>query len=97
MKKWMYLIFPGIMLASLYIGYVIVLAKLRPDWVLVPVGYLNRFGFPHPDVLRRYHTEGAKVLDTANAGAISVEPGGDGPAAYRETEGKYWNARPDPK
>jgi TRAP-type mannitol/chloroaromatic compound transport system permease large subunit len=25
--------FPGLMLASLYIGYVIVLAKLRPDWM----------------------------------------------------------------
>jgi len=73
------------------------LAKVQPSWVLIPLGYLNRFGFPHPDVLRRYQSADASVMDTASAGAISLEPGSFGPTAYRETNGKYWNAKADKK
>jgi competence protein ComEC len=65
---------------------------VRPACVLVPSGYLNRYGFPHPDVLRRYQAAGAQVYNTASAGAVSVEPGASPPSAYRDTDGKYWNA-----
>jgi competence protein ComEC len=73
------------------------LAKVQPDWVLIPLGYHNRFGFPHPDVLRRYHAYGVQVLDTANAGAISVELGSFAPKSYRDTHGRYWNDPPAQK
>ncbi|MFM8331153.1 MAG: DNA internalization-related competence protein ComEC/Rec2 [Candidatus Methylumidiphilus sp.] len=69
------------------------LAQVRPDIVLIPVGYLNRFHFPHPEVLRRFHALPANVLDSAQAGAITVEPGVSPPQAYRQTHGHYWNAR----
>jgi len=69
------------------------LAQVRPAHVLIPVGYLNRYNFPHPDVLRRYQAIGAQVLDSANAGAISAEPGAFPPQSYRQTERKYWNAQ----
>ena len=69
------------------------LSLVRPSSVLIPVGYLNRFGFPHADVLQRYREAGARVFDTAKDGAISVEPGASPPQAYRDSAGKYWNAR----
>ena len=61
--------------------------------VLIPIGYLNRYNFPHPQVLKRYQDMGALVLDSAHAGAISVTPGVSPPEAYRQTHGKYWNAK----
>lgn len=69
------------------------LAQVRPGTVLIPLGYRNRYHFPHPEVLKRYQAMGAKILDSAQAGAISVEPGAVPPTAYRETGGHYWNAR----
>jgi len=66
---------------------------VQPAYVLIPVGHLNRFNFPHPDVMRRYQATGAQVFDTARGGAVSVEPGAFPPRAYRDTDGHYWNAR----
>jgi competence protein ComEC len=75
------------------------LEKVRPRLVLIPAGYRNRYGFPHPSVLARYREFGARVLNTANAGAISIELPPDGamrpPASYRHSHGRYWNARPE--
>ncbi|HHH43625.1 MAG TPA: DNA internalization-related competence protein ComEC/Rec2 [Gammaproteobacteria bacterium] len=45
---------------------------VRPRYVLFPVGYRNRFGFPAPEVLARYRQLGAQVLDTARSGAIRI-------------------------
>jgi competence protein ComEC len=68
------------------------LAKVQPAWVLIPAGYLNRFGFPAPVVLSRYHNYGAKVMGSAADGAILFEPGRPAPVSWRLTHGKYWNA-----
>ncbi|CAL1241504.1 DNA internalization-related competence protein ComEC/Rec2 [Candidatus Methylocalor cossyra] len=70
------------------------LAAVRPSLALIPAGPLNRFGFPHPQVLERYRAIGAQVLSTAESGAILVTVG-DGPLrweAYRVTHRRYWNA-----
>lgn len=45
---------------------------VHPRYVLFPVGYRNRFGFPVPEVLARYRQLGAQVLDTAHSGAIRM-------------------------
>jgi len=45
---------------------------VRPDWVLFATGYHNRFGFPRAEVVARYRTAGARWMETATAGAISV-------------------------
>lgn len=75
------------------------LAAVRPHYALVPAGYLNRYGFPHPKVIQRYKEIGATVVNTADVGAISIRlESGDGapkPESYRLTDGRYWNARPD--
>ncbi len=43
-----------------------------PEYVLFPVGYRNRFGFPKPDVVARYRATGAHILDTATDGAVRM-------------------------
>ncbi|BCX89829.1 competence protein ComEC [Methylomarinovum tepidoasis] len=51
------------------------LRAVSPDYVLVSSGHRNRFGFPHPEVVARYRALGAKVLNTAESGAIQVRVG----------------------
>ena len=68
-----------------------------PAVVLFPVGRHNRYGFPHPQVLERYRTQGSRLLSTADAGAIEVRLGeAEGvlaqPARRRL---RYWNAAGD--
>ncbi|MDD5037629.1 MAG: DNA internalization-related competence protein ComEC/Rec2, partial [Methylococcaceae bacterium] len=72
------------------------LEKVKPRYVLIPVGYLNRYHLPHPEALRRYRQIQARVFDTAHCGAIGVEPGSFAPLGYRQAEGRYWNAKTEP-
>ncbi len=68
---------------------------VAPRYVLFPVGYRNRFGFPHPAVLRRYRDAGARLFDTAAHGAVTVRIDAAGiaaPEAYRPAARRYWNA-----
>lgn len=63
-----------------------------PGYVLFPVGYQNRYGFPHQDVMQRYQQ--ATAYDTAQHGAISVTlaENMDGtPRSYREKARRYWH------
>ncbi|QSA99073.1 DNA internalization-related competence protein ComEC/Rec2 [Methylococcus sp. EFPC2] len=75
------------------------LQRVQPRIVLIPAGYRNRYGFPHPDVLARYRKIGGTAMSTADAGAIRVDVGAkdaeDEPVSYRRAHGRYWNARPD--
>lgn len=74
------------------------LAAVRPRWGLVPAGYLNRFGFPHREVLERYRAFGIALMNVAEAGTLTVEPGAPGnrispPQAFREGYRRYWLTR----
>ncbi len=73
-------------------------ATLDADLAVVSAGYGNRWGFPKPDVVRRWHGQGAKMMSTALSGAISqrlcvsrgVHPAIEQRHAYR----RYWHAAP---
>lgn len=44
---------------------------VSPQWVLFSSGYLNRFGFPKPDIVARYqHLPNAQLFNTAEHGAL---------------------------
>ena len=49
------------------------LARVAPKVAIISCGRDNRFGHPHPDVLRRLEAVGARVCRTDLQGAISVE------------------------
>ncbi len=70
-------------------------AATRPRYALFPLGYLNRYGYPKPEVVARYRRAGAETFDTAGCGAIQVEitPGRNKPTPLctRRTLRRYWH------
>lgn len=46
------------------------LQRLAPNMVVVSAGFNNRYGHPHSNVVSRYEALGAKVLNTAEQGAV---------------------------
>lgn len=59
--------------------------------VIFPVGYRNRFGHPHPEVLARYAA--ASIHRTDRDGAVTVKIGAGGTAVRHEREARrrYWH------
>ena len=69
-------------------------AAVRPRWLIVPVGYRNRFGHPRADVVARYDEVGARILRTDLDGAVTVRlaAGGVEAAGERSAHPRYWQA-----
>jgi competence protein ComEC len=66
------------------------------EYALVSSGYRNRFGFPRPKVLGRWRGTGARLLNTAQTGAIRIRayPGRPlEPELYGESARRYWHDR----
>jgi competence protein ComEC len=45
---------------------------VHPGIAVISLGYLNRFHFPAPEVIKRYRDDGVEVLRTDDDGEISV-------------------------
>jgi competence protein ComEC len=71
------------------------LQAVQPEYVLIPAGYRNQYGHPHPEVLVRYEQIKAKRLNSADSGAItiSVRDALWVVQSMRDTESKYWNVK----
>ena len=69
-------------------------AAVRPRWLIVPVGYRNRFGHPRADVVARYDEVGARILRTDLDGAVTVRlaAGSVEAAGERSAHPRYWQA-----
>lgn len=68
------------------------LERVDPELILVPAGYLNRFGFPHRQVVERYAQLGIPWFSSADQGAVSVSSA-DEPIkvrSERELSRRYW-------
>ena len=48
------------------------LDALQPEWVLIPAGAGNRFGFPHRETLERYRSRGIKAVSVSDCGALRL-------------------------
>lgn len=76
--------------------------SVAPEHVLFPVGYRNRYGFPHPTVIARYRELGVHRIDTARSGAIRIVFDGSGrePVLESQRMRRYWHRSatvpPDP-
>lgn len=68
---------------------------VRPAYVLFPVGYRNPYRHPHPAVLQRYAGAGARLRDSASAGALEfrLDEQGIRGSAYRDVNRRYWFIR----
>jgi competence protein ComEC len=71
------------------------LAAITPRVILVPAGYHNAFGHPHPDILERYRERQIPWRVSFEQGAITVNPGATGfnIQSWRNSQGHYWNYR----
>lgn len=66
----------------------------RPRYALFPVGYRNRFHFPHAEVVQSYIDRGIVVLSSARHGAISfrIAPGHPlSPKLHRDRGQRFWH------
>jgi len=71
------------------------ISAVSPDYALVAAGYKNRFRHPRPAIVERYKNTGAKVINTADSGAISItvslEQGISNIKSWRFESRHYWN------
>jgi competence protein ComEC len=73
------------------------LAATRPRWVSMQLGYRNRFGHPHAEVVQRYRALGAAIVRSDESGAAQwrLGPGGrEELERWRIDHARYWNDRP---
>lgn len=66
---------------------------VSPRVVVFPVGYRNRFGHPHREVVQRYLDFGSRIYRTDRDGAVTIVIRADGVISvtpYRAVYRRYW-------
>jgi competence protein ComEC len=65
-----------------------------PRYAVVSAGYLNRYGFPRPEIRLRYQSVGTELLSTFESGAVTFEFDRPGipvhPVKMRQAEKRLW-------
>ena len=69
------------------------IAAVKPQAVLFSRGWNNAFGHPHPQVVARYRSAGARILDTATDGALMLALGSRGPAERAREQRRFWREK----
>ncbi len=68
---------------------------VTPEWVVFSTGYRNHFGFPRQEVVDRWRQSGAVLINSADAGAVSIRLNADGMPPevlrQRELDPHYWS------
>ncbi len=71
------------------------LQAVHPVAVVIPIGYRNRYHFPHASVLRTYNELGLIQFDTAKSGAVQFKLDSlnevAAPSLYRLVHRSYWH------
>jgi competence protein ComEC len=68
--------------------------QVQPRIGVFTLGYRNRFGHPHPQVVARLRAQHARILRSDTGGLIRLKFGEAGVAAseYRPTYRRYWHS-----
>lgn len=69
-------------------------AASRPALALISAGYRNRWGLPRREIVERWRAAGARLLTTADSGAIEIAfVAGRPPVVreYRRSQRRYWH------
>ena len=64
-----------------------------PQLVVFPVGYRNRLGHPHREVVERYRSAGTRIYRTDRDGAVTIAISTEGAISvtpYRANYRRYW-------
>jgi competence protein ComEC len=68
---------------------------VSPKYAIVSTGYRNRYGFPSARVVSRWKGVGARVMNTAELGAIELKIAPDGSISatnyHRLSQQRYWH------
>ncbi len=66
---------------------------VHPRYVLFPVGYRNRYHFPHKSVIEKYQQIHASLFSTDTSGTIQFDLAENisAPTQYRLEKQRYWN------
>ncbi|WP_324778828.1 DNA internalization-related competence protein ComEC/Rec2 [Thiobacillus sedimenti] len=69
-------------------------ARVHPQYGIFTVGYRNRFGHPHPQVVARFRDVDSRILRSDAAGLIRLTFGEAGVVAseYRPAHRRYWQS-----
>lgn len=72
--------------------------RVQPEQVIFTVGYRNRFGHPHPQVVSRFRGLGSVLLRSDRDGLIRMRFGEAGveAAQYRDAPLPYWQSDTSP-
>lgn len=72
--------------------------KVAPRLAIVSAGHNNRWGFPLPEIRERWEAAGARLLVTADSGAVDVRFGDEGitVSGARWRRRRYWHADSGP-
>jgi competence protein ComEC len=68
---------------------------VSPEYALISTGYMNRYGLPKADIVAKYTTLGAQVLNTSHDGAISFlmdKSGLSELSLHRKVARHYWSS-----
>ena len=66
--------------------------QVKPQFVVFSQGWLNRWGFPHQQVVKLYQNVGSQALLVSESGYLRFDITGNGIStyAYREREHSRW-------
>ncbi len=71
---------------------------VTPGFAIATAGWRNRWGFPRPEVARRWQAGGARVISTGEYGALAVTLCSDGRGpeitAHRQSRRRLWSPAP---
>ncbi|MFO7543341.1 MAG: DNA internalization-related competence protein ComEC/Rec2 [Thiobacillus sp.] len=68
------------------------IAAVQPRYGVFTVGYRNRFGHPHPQVVSRFREQDARILRSDTSGLITLTFGETGvdASAFHPNDRRYW-------